>query len=94
MEQVIIFNLEDRLAICYPDNEKDINEIAKIVVPSDVPYLIVKSEEIPLDIRFSEAWEADFSDPDGYGADYGPGYEKEVIGWNEDGKPVIGEQIK
>lgn len=90
MEQVIIFNLEDGLAVCYPDIEKDINEIAKMIVPFSIPYRIIDKTYLPSDIRFSEAWEADFSNPDGYGENYGPGYEKEVIGWDENGRPILG----
>ena len=37
-------------------------------VPTGVPYLIIDSSELPADREFRDAWQADFSNPDGYGA--------------------------
>ena len=36
-------------------------------VPSGVPYLIIDSSELPADREFRDAWQADFTNPDGYG---------------------------
>jgi hypothetical protein len=36
-------------------------------VPAGVAYLIVEDDAIPSDRTFRGAWEADFSNPDGYG---------------------------
>ena len=36
-------------------------------MPAGVPYKIVNSEDLPQDHTFFNAWEADFSNPDGYG---------------------------
>lgn len=44
-----------------------VEEIACKDVPAGIPYYIVDSIEVPEDRTFYEAWEADFSSPDGYG---------------------------
>lgn len=44
-----------------------INEVALKDVPPGVPYLIIDEEDVPSDHTFFNAWEADFSNPDGYG---------------------------
>lgn len=41
-------------------------EIARKDVPAGVPYLFVNDADLP-DLEFFDAWEADFSSPDGYG---------------------------
>lgn len=46
-------------------------EIAAKDVPTGRPYKIVPSEAIPTDRTFRDAWEADFTAPDGHGADHG-----------------------
>lgn len=49
------------------NSEFTIEEIARKDVPAGVPYKIIDVEEIPTDRTFRNAWEADFSSPDGYG---------------------------
>lgn len=66
-----------------------LEQIAKKDVPAGAPYLIVSVSDLPTTSEFQHAWEADFSNPHGYGADYGVGSNKDVIGWNPDGSPVI-----
>lgn len=44
-----------------------LEEICAKDVPTGVPYLIIDSSELPADREFRDAWEADFSNPDGYG---------------------------
>ena len=44
-----------------------IEEIAQKDVPAGIPFLIIDADDIPEDRSNREAWEADFSDPDGYG---------------------------
>lgn len=44
-----------------------IEEIAAKDVPAGVPYLFINETDLPTDFEFFEAWEADFSSPDGYG---------------------------
>jgi hypothetical protein len=46
-------------------------EIAAKDVPAGRPYKIIDADIIPTDRYFREAWEADFSQPDGHGADHG-----------------------
>lgn len=50
-----------------PDTQLSIGEIAIKDVPSGVPYRIIDSSQIPMDRTFRDAWEADFTNPDGYG---------------------------
>lgn len=42
-------------------------EIARKDTPAGIPYLIVNDNDLPDDHTFFNAWEADFSNPDGYG---------------------------
>lgn len=44
-----------------------IEEIAAKDVPAGVPYLFINETDLPTDFEFFDAWEADFSSPDGYG---------------------------
>jgi len=44
-----------------------IEEIARKDVPAGVPYRIVNDTDFPEDNTFFNAFEADFSNPDGYG---------------------------
>jgi hypothetical protein len=43
-----------------------VEEVARKDVPAGVPYLFVTVDQLP-DDDFFDAWEADFSNPDGYG---------------------------
>lgn len=42
-------------------------EIARKDTPAGKPFLWVTKEQLPEDHSFFNAWEADFSNPDGYG---------------------------
>ena len=44
-----------------------LEEIARKDVPANTPYKIIDSSLIPEDHTFFNAWEADFTNPDGYG---------------------------
>ena len=44
-----------------------VEEIASKDVPEGIPYLFVEEKDLPSDHIFFEAWETDFSKPDGYG---------------------------
>jgi hypothetical protein len=69
MKQKIIYRQENgvlALVIAAPDCRLSIDEIARKDVPAGVPYLIVDDDAIP-DLAYSDAWEADFSNPDGFG---------------------------
>lgn len=37
------------------------------IVPAGVPFLVVDESDVPADRTYREAWEADFSTPDGLG---------------------------
>ena len=50
-----------------PTGEIAIEQVARKDVPANTPFLIVTTEDIPSDRTFRGAWEADFSNPDGYG---------------------------
>lgn len=50
-----------------PDCGLSIEEIARKDVPAGVPYKFITTDDLPPDRDFRGAWEADFSDPDGYG---------------------------
>jgi len=69
MNQRIIYPTnEGGVAVIVPANcGLTIEEVAKKDVPAGTPYKIVTADDIPSDRTFREAWEADFSNPDGYG---------------------------
>jgi hypothetical protein len=70
MDKRIIYENElGGIAILTPvlSSELTIEELARKDVPAGVPYKIIDVEEIPTDRTFRNAWEADFSSPDGYG---------------------------
>lgn len=64
----IIFPNGTGIAIIIPaDCGLTIEEIALKDVPAGVPFKIIDTETIPTDRTFRDAWETDFSNPDGYG---------------------------
>lgn len=69
MNKIIVFpNENGGVVFCYPaDCGIPIEEIARKDVPAGKPFLFVSDELIPKDHTFFEAFEADFSNPDGYG---------------------------
>ena len=68
MARIIYQEPEGNLAIIIPvDETLDVTDIALKDVPAGLPYLIVEDDAIPSDRSFRNAWEADFSNPDGYG---------------------------
>jgi len=70
MNHTIVYkkNNENGIGLIYPalNCGLSIYEIARKDVPAGLPYIIVNQEEIP-DYEFFDAFEADFSNPDGYG---------------------------
>ena len=92
MDEVIIYPNDDgSISIVHPapDCWLSITQIAlKDVLPGR-PFLIVPADSIPQDHLFFSAFEADFSNPHGYGADYGTGSNVDVIGWNPDKTPIL-----
>jgi hypothetical protein len=82
MTQVIIYphqNGQGGVELLIPSGELPIDEVAKKDVPAGLPYLILDQDILPDTYEFFDAWEADFSNPDGYGASYGNGTELAVV---------------
>lgn len=68
MSKVIVYSQNNgNLAVVLPTGELPLNEVARKDVPAGVPYLIVDESDVPADETFFNAWEADFTTPDGYG---------------------------
>jgi hypothetical protein len=70
MSSIIIFpNGNGGVAFCYPDPNcgLPIEEIARKDVPAGQPFLFLPYEQVPMDNTFFDAFEADFSNPAGYG---------------------------
>lgn len=64
----LIYPLENGgIAIVTPTGELPIEEVALKDVPAGIAYKIIDATDIPEDRTFRNAWEADFSEPDGYG---------------------------
>jgi len=67
MSKIIYPNAEGGLSVIHPTGELSIEDLCQKDVPADTPYLIVEDDVIPSDRSFRNAWEADFSNPDGHG---------------------------
>jgi hypothetical protein len=52
-----------------PKSKLSLLEAAKKYVPAGKPFKIVDEEVFPSEDTFFDAWEADFSHPDGHGGD-------------------------
>jgi hypothetical protein len=70
MSKLIIYQSETGnpiLVVPAPNCGVSVEEIARKDVPAELPYHIVDASQIPKDMTFYAAWEADFSNPTGYG---------------------------
>ena len=68
MTNAIIYPQDNgNIALVIPTGELPIEDVAKKDVPAGVPFLLVPTDGIPSDRTFRDAWEADFSNPDGHG---------------------------
>ena len=67
MSKILFPNPEGGVSIIIPTGELSIEDVCQKDVPAGTPYLIVEDDVIPSDRSFRGAWEADFSNPDGYG---------------------------
>ncbi len=67
MTQKIIYPTNDGIAVIHPTGELPFAEVCRKDVPAGVPYVVIDESEIPTDRTFRNAWQADFSNPDGYG---------------------------
>ena len=95
MDKRIIYPTDEGgVAVIVPaDCGLTIEQIAAKDVPAGKPYKIVDVSDIPSDRRERAAWEVDEALlTDGVGADYGVGSTNAVVGWNEDGTPVVEAQ--
>ena len=66
MDVIIFPNDEGGVSLIIPTGEIAIEQVALKDVPADKPFRFVKRSDLP-DFYFFDAWEADFSQPDGYG---------------------------
>jgi len=80
------------VAVVIPTGEVPLEMVAQKDVPTGTPYKIISSEDLPADRFFRDAWEADFANPDGQGADFGIGSNQAVIAFSEDGQPVVDQR--
>jgi hypothetical protein len=66
-QRIIYPTPESGVAVIIPTGELPIEDVAQKDVPAGIPYLLADVTDIPSDRTFRGAWEADFSNPDGYG---------------------------
>ena len=70
MEKVVVFPRQDGgVIILVPTMASGltVEQVAKKDVPQGLPYNIIDRALVPADRTFRDAWEYDFSAPDGYG---------------------------
>ena len=67
MSKILFQNPDGSLSVIHPTGELPIEDVCQKDVPAGTPYLVVEDDAIPSDRSFRNAWEADFSNPDGYG---------------------------
>ena len=65
--RILFPNESNGIAVIIPTGELPVEDVAQKDVPAGIPYLIVTTDDVPSDRTFRNAWEADFSNPDGYG---------------------------
>jgi hypothetical protein len=68
--KVIIYPQENNsiaLVIPAPECPISIQEVARKDVPAGVPFLIIDASQLPQEEEYFNSFEADFSNPDGYG---------------------------
>lgn len=95
-QRIIYENDEGGVSIVVPSPQAlltiSIEQIALKDVPYGKPFKIVTTDDIPSDRTFRSAWEVDPSIlTDGVGADYAAGSTNDVIGWDENGNPILRE---
>lgn len=93
-KRIIYQTDEGGVAVIVPSPEAveqyGIEAIALKDVPAGKPFKIVDTTDVPSDRTFRAAWEVDPAAlTDGEGADYGNGSANKVVGWNEDGTPIV-----
>jgi hypothetical protein len=63
----ILYPTSSGIAVIVPTGELLIEQVAQKDVPAGVPFVYATASDIPADRDFRNAWEANFSAPDGYG---------------------------
>lgn len=58
---------ESGLSIIIPTGELPIEDVCLKDVPAGVPYKIIDVSDLPESRDYRNAWEADMTNPDGYG---------------------------
>ena len=84
--KIIIYPTETGIAVIMPVNQKNLAAVALKDVPHGLPFKIVDAATLPAREKRSE-FVADFSEPDGYGADFGEGSEWAVVDYDHAGQP-------
>jgi hypothetical protein len=71
LKLIVYKNSDDNsVALIIPATETEftVTEIAQRDTPAGLPYLILDRDSLPLEhLDYFDAWESDFSNPDGYG---------------------------
>ena len=67
MSKILFQNPDGGVSVIIPTGELPIEDVCQKDVPAGTPYLVVEDDVVPSDRTFRNAWEADFSNPDGYG---------------------------
>jgi hypothetical protein len=80
MTTLIIYPHNEGIAIIHSTGEISLNEVARKDVPAGVPYLSIDSSQFPANREFRGAWEADFTNPDGYGIGHDAWYAEQKQG--------------
>lgn len=71
MKRIIYQNEDGGISVLTPCNpNRTIEELARKDVPAGQPFKIINASDVPSDRTFRDAWEADFTNPDGYGIGY------------------------
>ena len=65
--KILYPNADGGVTVVIPTGELSIEDVCQKDVPAGAPYLIVEDDVVPSDRSFRNAWEADFSNPDGHG---------------------------
>jgi hypothetical protein len=72
-KRIIYSRASGGIGVIVPSNNAGMSlaDIAAKDVPAGRPYRLVEVPDIPSDRSFRDAWESDFSNPDGGGAEHG-----------------------
>lgn len=69
MKKIIHPNLNGGVSVKVSSGDIPIEQVALKDTPAGLPYIFIEDSDIP-DYQFRDAWEADFSNPDGFGIGY------------------------